>query len=167
MNLIGKIRSLHGVNGQLMLEHKMNASFDFTKLEALMIELLPGSYIPFFIEEANEINDNQVIIKLEEYNDRNTAIEILNKNVYAPPGVEISKIDDNPWLILIGFMLKNQEGLDVGIISDIMMNTSQILLEVKDETKEHLIPFSEELVIDINQQKKMLTLEIADGLLDI
>lgn len=167
MNLIGKIRSLHGVNGQLMLEHKMNASFDFTELEALMIELLPGSYIPFFIEEANEINDNQVIIKLEEYNDRNTAIEILNKNVYAPPGVEISKIDDNPWLILIGFMLKNQEGLDVGIISDIMMNASQILLEVKDETKEHLIPFSEELVIVINQQKKMLTLEIADGLLDI
>lgn len=167
MILLGKIRSLHGVKGEVILEHHLPDDFDIDELEAIMIELLPESYIPFFIEEINEISKTEIILKLEEYDDRNKAIEILNKKVYAPPGLEINVTKDNEWADLIGCELQTQEFEPVGTINDILINGQQLLLEVHNHEKEYLIPFSDELLLAFDPAKKILQLTIADGLLDL
>ena len=167
MNLIGKIRSLHGVKGDVILEHNLPSDFDFETMEAILIELLPGSYIPFFVEEFQEINDHELLVKLEEYHDRNTAKEILNKNVYAPPNLQWASETNNPWAGIKGSLLFDQYDHKIGTIASIIENGAQILLEVKGENKEYLIPFAEELILNFNQQQNHLQLEIADGLLDL
>lgn len=167
MNLIGKIRSLHGVKGEVLFEHKLPDDFDFDSLEAILIELLPGSYIPFFIEEYQEINDHEVIVKLEEYNDRNSAMEIVNKNVYAPPGMETPEETNSPWANLKGAELYDQYDTHIGTIQNMIENGAQLLLEVKGPKKEYLIPFAEVLILNYNRESNHLQLELADGLLDL
>ena len=167
MNLIGKIRSLHGVKGDVILEHNLPTDFDFDNLEAILIELLPGSYIPFFIEEYQEINNHEAIIKLEEYSDRNSAMEILNKNVYSPPGMEAHEVETSPWSNLKGAELYDQYDALIGTIHDIIENGAQLLLEVKGAEKEYLIPFAEALILNYNRELNHLQLELADGLLDL
>lgn len=164
---IGKIKSLHGVKGHVLFEHQLPVDFDLDQLDAIMIELMPESFIPFFVEEINDISDTEIILKLEEYNDRNQAIEILNKSVYAPPGIEVHIDNDFEWKILIGASLEDQHHTQIGIIEDILINGKQLLLDVKSDVKEYLIPFSDDLVIDFNDKQKLLTLELADGLLDL
>ncbi len=164
---IGKIRSLHGVNGEVVLEHQLPDNFDIDELDTIMIELLPQSFIPFFIEEMNVISKTEIILKLEEYDDRNKAIEILNKKVYAPPGLEIDMSSENEWAGLIGCELHDQDHHLVGTIHDILMNGKQLLLDVHSPKKDYLIPFSDELVIDFNPTQKILQLHIAEGLLDL
>ena len=167
MNLIGKIRSLHGVKGDVVFEHTLSPDFDFDQLDAILIELLPGSYIPFFVEEYQELNEHDILLKLEEYNNRNSAMEILNKNVYAPEHLEIDIENSNHWANLKGAQLYDQYDNTVGTITDIIEHGAQVLLDVEAEHKTYLIPFAEPLVLNFNPEKNHLQLEIADGLLDL
>jgi 16S rRNA processing protein RimM len=167
MNLIGKIRSLHGVKGDVIFEHNLPPDFDFDNLDAILIELIPNSYIPFFVDEYQEINDSEVILKLEEYDDRNSAMEILTKNVYAPEHLKLDMTTGNPWANLKGAQLYDQYDMAIGTITDIIENGAQVLLDVKAEHKSYLIPFAEPLILNFNLEKNHLQLEIADGLLDL
>lgn len=150
-----------------MLEHVLGDQDFPDDLEALMIEMLPGSFIPFFIEEIDPINEEEAILKLEEYNDRNAAAAIVHKNVYAPAGTKIQIQKEQHLDDLLQAELSDQHGRAVGKIDDYFMNGKQVLLQVHCEGKEHLIPFSEELIIHYNPQAHQLTLQIADGLLDL
>lgn len=167
MRLIGKIRSLHGVKGDVILSHTLPQNFDFENMEAILIELLPGSFIPFFIEEFEEISQSEIILHLEEYKDRNTAKEIINKNVYAPANIEIAETKQATWETLKNVLLFDQFDKEIGMVTEIIVNGPQILLQVQSNEKQYLIPFDDSLVVNLNQTLQHLQLEIAEGLLDI
>ena len=164
---IGKIKSLHGIKGEVLFEHTLGDDPILEKLDALMIELLPGSYIPFFVQELDPINEEEAILKLEEYSDRNAAAAIVHKSVYAPPDVNIQPKKEHDLAQLLGADLMDQHGRMAGKVNDYFMNGKQVLLQVLDNQKEHLIPFSDELLLGYDIAKHQITLHIADGLLDL
>ena len=76
MTLIGKITSAHGVKGDIVLSHQLPLDFDTNLLDAIMIELNPKSYIPFFIKEMKETHDDEMVLTLEEIDNRDDAKKI-------------------------------------------------------------------------------------------
>lgn len=167
LTLLGKIKSVHGVKGDVVFIHSIPETFDTNLLDALMIELNPKSYIPFFIEHKNETNDDEMIIKFEEIKNREEAVILLNKNVYAPPNLEIVIDNETEWSRLIGFKLLDQNNIEIATINDIYMNSGQILLSIIIDEDEKLIPISDELIIERNEKNKTIKLEIAEGLLEL
>ena len=167
MTLIGKITSAHGVKGDIVLSHQLPLDFDTNLLDAIMIELNPKSYIPFFIKEKKETHDDEMVLTLEEIDNREDAKKILNKNVFAPPTLKIEINNGNRWTDLIGFSLSDQHTLEIGKIEDVYINGEQILLVVNYNNEEVLIPISDELIIANDPKQKKITLEIADGLLEL
>ena len=93
--------------------------------------------------------------------------KILNKNVFAPPTLKIEINNGNRWTDLIGFSLSDQHTLEIGKIEDVYINGEQILLVVNYNNEEVLIPISDELIIANDPKQKKITLEIADGLLEL
>lgn len=164
---LGKIKSIHGVKGDVVFIHFIPTDFDTNLLDALMIELNPKSYIPFFIQEKNETNDDEMIIKFEEIGNREEAKILLNKNVYAPPNLEIKIETESEWTRLIGFNLHDTENNFIGKIDDFYINGPQKLLSVIYDNDKKLIPISNELIIKRDEKNNILQLEIADGLLDL
>lgn len=164
---IGKIRSLHGIKGEVLFEHSLGEDPILEQLDVFMIELLPGSYIPFFIEALDPINEEEAIVKLEEFSDRNAAASIVHKAVYAAPGTEIKAKKEHDLEQLLQATLYDQHGRLAGNITDYFMNGKQVLLQVMDGDKEHLIPFSDDLLVDYKPTSHQITLHIADGLLDL
>ncbi|MFC2114554.1 hypothetical protein ACFLRI_04325, partial [Bacteroidota bacterium] len=76
---------------------------------------------------------------------------------------DIFKIEEIPAAFLQGFTLLDQNGIRTGIITAIIDNPAHYLLEL-DHDK--LIPFHEDLIINMDTDNKCVTLRIADGLLD-
>jgi 16S rRNA processing protein RimM len=167
MTLIGKITSVHGVKGDIVLSHQLPLDFDTDLLDAIMIELNPNSFIPFFIKEKKETHDDEMLLTLEEIDNREEAKKILNKNVFAPPTLKIEIKNGNRWTDLIGFSLYDQNNLEIGKIADVYINGDQILLAVIYKEDEILIPISDELILANEPKQKKITLEIADGLLEL
>jgi len=167
MTLIGKITSAHGVKGDIILSHQLPLDFDTDLLDTIMIELNPKSYIPFFIKEKKETHDDEMILTLEEIDNREEAKKILNKNVFAPPTLKIEINNGNQWTDLIGFRLYDQNKLEIGKIEDVYINGQQILLVVQYKNDEILVPISDELILENDSKQKKITLEIADGLLEL
>ena len=92
---------------------------------------------------------------------------ILNKNVFAPPTLTIEINNGNRWTDLIGFSLYDQNKLEIGKIEDVYINGEQILLAVNYKEDEILIPITDELILANEPKQKKLTLEIANGLLEL
>jgi 16S rRNA processing protein RimM len=167
MTLIGKITSVHGVKGDIVLSHQLPLDFDTDLLDAIMIELNPKSFIPFFIKAKKETHDDEMILTLEQIDNREEAKNILNKNVFAPPTLTIEINNGNRWTDLIGFSLYDQNKLEIGKIEDVYINGEQILLAVNYKEDEILIPITDELILANEPKHKKITLEIADGLLEL
>jgi 16S rRNA processing protein RimM len=167
MTLIGKITSVHGVKGDIVLSHQLPLDFDTDLLDAIMIELNPNSFIPFFIKAKKETHDDEMILTLEQIDNREEAKNILNKNVFAPPTLTIEINNGNRWTDLIGFSLYDQNKLEIGKIEDVYINGEQILLAVNYKEDEILIPITDELILANEPKQKKITLEIANGLLEL
>lgn len=73
--------------------------------------------------------------------------------------------DELSYAQLVGYTLINSnDGKEVGEIAYIDEQTINIMFELTDG---RLIPASEELITDIDTEKKTITLNIAEGILDL
>lgn len=164
---IGKIRSLHGIHGEVMMEHFLADPAQAKQMEALMVELLPGSFIPFFIEEIHSAGNDTLLVKFEELNDRNAAAQLMHKNVYAPPGI-IPRVQKGQELdAFLGAMLFDQHNHALGEVKEIFLNGPQVLFSIQAAGKELLIPFAESLLLGYDPLSHRLTLQVAEGLTDL
>jgi 16S rRNA processing protein RimM len=93
--------------------------------------------------------------------------EFKGCNVYLTTSDEESSAE--PELSLLkGFKVADQENLVIGKIREIITNPGQLLLEIITGTNEEiLLPFHEDLIIGIDRRRRIVTMEIPEGLLDI
>jgi 16S rRNA processing protein RimM len=76
-------------------------------------------------------------------------------------------VDEEFYLIdLIGFNVVDQTGQQVGKVSDIMENPANDILIISDGDKEHLIPLVDDFVTLFDFEKKQVTINLIDGLID-
>lgn len=163
--LIGKITGSHGVRGDVVFEHKMDGSIDTSGWDALMIELLPGSRIPFFIEKIKLQSVTSYLVKFEEINSPEEAKDILQLDVYLSPNVkresiEVKTSSDS----YIGFALFDNE-TKVGIIDNILNpNANPLFIINEDKENELLIPANKELIVKVDFDNKKLITDLPEGL---
>ncbi|HMN33679.1 MAG: 16S rRNA processing protein RimM [Chitinophagaceae bacterium] len=167
MKKIGKIVSVHGIHGDVVLEHQI-INIDKVKMpDAFLIEMWKQSYIPFFIQSIS-ISKNELVIRFEEIHSREEAKHILHKNVYTiDDKIEIFEGAEQ-WSHLIGMTLvENGSNHKLGEIVDVVASGIQYFLEVNYQQRLIHIPIHQQLVQKIDKHQGLIVLNIADGLLDI
>jgi 16S rRNA processing protein RimM len=160
---IGKTIKSFGKDGfiKVVVEDRFRQNLINSKYAFILVE---GFLLPYFIESFHEEGD---LIKFDEINSpqdarilSDTEIHLFKSDVTEEQG---TVYEDE----LIGYRLLNQEGLKIGIIKSIIEMPMQVLLEVERNGEDILIPFHEDLVIGYDERKKIIELEIADGLLEL
>ena len=166
MESIGKIIGTHGVKGLVVLEHQLTGELQQNSWDALLIELLPESRIPFFIESVKKQSNTSLLIKLEEINSPEDAKEILQKQVYLSPNAEplestLTTQADN----YIGYTLFDKER-ELGIIDNILNpRTNPLFILFEHGENETLIPANKELIISVDSDKKQVIADLPEGLI--
>ena len=68
---------------------------------------------------------------------------------------------------LIGYRLVDINKKQIGEIVNIINNYQQDLIEVMYIEKKLLIPYVDEMIIQINDDEKVIEMELPDGILDL
>ena len=161
---IGLIGKAHGVKGELSIQIDDDV-FDRVDAEYLVLKL-DGIFVPFFMEEYRFKSDSVVLVKFEGVDTQERARELTGVEVYFPR--ELAEQDENAELsysALVGYtLIDNNSGKVVGTIAYVDEQTINIMFELDDGK---LIPASEELIVDVDQQARTITLDIPEGILDL
>ena len=161
---IGIIGKAHGVKGELSIQIDDDI-FDRVDAEYLVLKL-DGIFVPFFMEEYRFKSDSVALVKFEGVDTQERARELTGVEVYFPR--ELAEQDESAELsysALVGYtLIDDNSGKPVGTIAYVDEQTINILFELEDG---RLIPASEELIVDVDQQARTITLDIPDGILDL
>ena len=161
---IGVIGKAHGVKGELSIQIDDDV-FDRVDAEYLVLKL-DGIFVPFFMEEYRFKSDSVALVKFEGVDTQERARELTGVEVYFPR--ELAEQDEDAELsysALVGYtLIDDNSGKPVGTIAYVDEQTINIMFELEDG---RLIPASEELIVDVDQQARTITLDIPDGILDL
>jgi 16S rRNA processing protein RimM len=160
---IGRVGKTHGVKGEVSL-HFDDDIFDRVDADYLVLEV-DGILIPFFMEEYRFRNDTVCLVKFCDIDTQQRAAELTGCEVYFPR-VLAEEADEEPSLnSLVGFQIIDAvDGLPIGSIAGIEDSTANLLFELEDG---RLIPANDDLVANIDIEKRQITMNIPKGLLEI
>ena len=160
---IGKIGKPHGVKGEVSF-HFSDDVFDRTDAEYLML-CIDGLLVPFFMEEYRFRSDETALVKFCDIETQERAAELTGCEVFFSREMSDSDNENVSWAEIVGYMLKDKAtGNDIGSIASVDDTTVNILFELEDGT---LIPASDELISNININKKEIVIELPEGILDL
>lgn len=163
---IGKLVGAHGLKGELVLKHVLGKKSSLKGLETVFIEEKKNSFLPWFIQSARIKNDEEVYVKLDDVNVRETALKFIQKDVWVPE-VNFKKLaaKSSPANFL-GYSLIH-ENKNLGEILEVIEQPHQVLCRLEIQNKEVLIPLNEETLKKIDHKKKEVMVQLPDGLLEI
>lgn len=163
---IGKIVATHGLTGEVVLQHALGKKTDLKGLQTIFIEERKDSFLPYFIENTSTKNAEEVYVKLEGFNTKESARRITQKEVWLLKADFDKYAGKSSPISLLGYMMIN-EGQEIGEVIEVIEQPLQVLCKIMYQGNEALIPIHEESLEKIDKKKKQVFVNLPDGLLDI
>ncbi len=157
---------MHGLKGEVTFSHQLKRTTRFSQWDCLMVELNPGSYIPFFIESIKSIANDECLCKLEEINNRDEAKTVLNKLIYSSINYTVESINTINLQQYVGYMVHDGDVV-VGEIAEAIESKMNNMFLVNYNGKEVLLPSQHDLIESIDRKNKIIHMNIPEGLLDL
>lgn len=166
---IGRLGKTHGVRGDISFLFDDDV-FDRVDADYLVLDV-DGILVPFFIEEYRFKSDTNAIVKFCDIDTQERARQLTGCDVYFPRSLA-DNADGNPSLsMLVGYDIvmapsatSSHEGKTIGRIAAIDDSTANLLFELEDGT---LIPANDDLIENIDQTARTITMHLPDGLLEL
>jgi 16S rRNA processing protein RimM len=163
---IGRLAATFGLEGQLVLEHKLGKKTSLKGLENIFIEDSNDSFLPYFVESSQIKNGKEIYIKLEGISSKENARPLVKKEIWLSEN-DFKKFSANAAPIsLLGFTVFN-ENEELGEVCEVIEQPHQILCKIMLNGKEALIPVHEESLEKIDKKNRKLFVNLPEGLLDI
>ncbi len=156
---VGKTGKTHGVRGEITIS--FDTEFDFDQCDYFVFEM-DAIFVPFFIESSRRKNETTMLVKIDGIDDEPAARELCGKTVFVKKEL-ITEADELALDYFIGFEIVDERLGKIGTIDDIDDSTANTLFAVGEQ----LIPVSEDFIVEIDHDRKILTMNLPDGLLQL
>ena len=163
---IGKLVATFGVSGELILKHHLGKKTALKGLETLFIEDKKDELLPYFVETIKIKSEDEIFVKIDGINTKESAQKIVQKQVWLIEEEFHKYAGKSAPISLLGFHMV-QDGEDLGEILEVIEQPHQLLCRIDWKGKEALIPIHEESLIKIDKKKKIIVVNLPDGLLDV
>lgn len=163
---IGKLVTVHGLDGELLLKHELGKKTSLKGLQAVFIEEKQNAFIPWFIIATRIKSETEVYIKLEGVDSREAAMKLQQKKVWLPEADFKKMAAKSAPASLLGYTVINHKE-PLGEILELIEQPHQLLCRLEIKGKEVLIPLHEASLKKINHSKQEVWVELPDGLLEI
>ena len=164
---IGKLGKPHGVKGEITFAITDDV-FDRVDADYLVLDI-DGILVPFYLEEYRFKNDDNVLVKFEDIDTQEQVRAYTGCEVYFPRHLSDSDEENMSWAEIIGFQLVDAvSGRVVGTIDHVNDSTLNLLFEINSpEGEALLIPANNDLIEEVDIEKKMIRMAIPEGLLEL
>ena len=163
---IGQINKPHGVNGEMSFSFTSDI-FDREDVPFFIFEI-QGILVPFFLDEYRFKGSTTGLMKLNGVTTEEQARSFFGLTIYLPKSY-LEKVEDNEIEAdyFAGFSLIDAEKGLIGVISEVDKTTENILFVIPKPNDELLIPAGEEYIQEIDHEKKIIYVNLPEGLLDL
>tara|TARA_A100001011_G_scaffold400738_1_gene518155 strand:+ start:83 stop:595 length:513 start_codon:yes stop_codon:yes gene_type:complete len=162
---LGKILKPFSYKGEVCVYSTINLKkYSF----GLILLKINSSLVPFKIKSLKNQKTNIYRISFDSIDSKNKAEKLRNVEIYCEKN-QLNEEDCNTSKTkqLLGYELIDINKKHIGEIVKIINNYQQDLIEVMYIEKKLLIPFVDEMIIQINHDEKVIEMELPDGILDL
>jgi 16S rRNA processing protein RimM len=165
--LLGRITKVSGYEGAIAVRLEKIFTENIPQMESVFLEI-EGRPVPFFISDQEYSGADILKLSFEGYTSTEKISEFIGCRVFLTDETFDTTEQKTDKQILTGYQVFTDNDKPLGIISDVISNNGQWLLSVlSPDKKEILIPFHEHFIISINKKKKIIIMDIPEGLLEI
>lgn len=165
---LGKITKPNGYLGGLSIYLDVDDPHEYQGLDAVFVEQR-NSLVPYFIKKITVHNSkNSAVVYFEDLDDIDAAQLLVNRHLYLPYST-LPKLEGKKFYFheIIDFsIIDSQFGL-LGDCKQVLDYPNQSLFQVFHEGKEILIPINDDIIENIDREKKEILVKLPDGLLDV
>ena len=169
---IGYTKKTHGVQGWLRVQVEPEYLEDLLSTSAIFLSI-QGQPVPYFVESFDTRND--LLIKLEDINSKEAAAELSGKalslreqDLIPDEEREFELTEDElEYSFLTGYELHTADQGKIGAILEILEFPQQEMARLEIEAKDILIPLHEDFIQSINEEQKLVIMDLPEGLLDL
>lgn len=161
MQRIGQVLKSNGRDGELLVSFSGIAPEDIDLEEPVFIEF-DGLPVPFYFEAFNQRGNSRALVRLTGVHNLTDADELAGAVLYAEDDLYEDEEED-----LTGWTVLDADGTKVGTVSAHEDIPGNPCIWVETGRGECLLPLREELVLDVDETKKTLRMEIPEGLLNL
>jgi 16S rRNA processing protein RimM len=164
--LLGRITKASGYEGAVTIKLERSFIENIPQMESVFLEI-DGRPVPFFISETDYSGSDILRLKFTDYDTADKVNEFKGCKVFlTTTGDNNNHPDSSPEIT--GFGVFTEKDVLIGSIKEIIKNPGQWLLNITTpDNKEILIPLHEDLIIDLNENKKLLVMKVPDGLTEL
>ena len=160
---IGQYNKPHGIAGELSATFPLGT--DVLEGVSAIISPMDGILVPFFIEKMRGKSNHTLLITIAGIDSEDKAKRMVNKPIFALR-CEVPETDEVYCDYFIGFSIEDEDGNVVGDITDIDDTTENALFVVDADGNQIFVPISENFILEIDDEKKVIIMELPQGLID-
>ncbi len=164
--LLGRIIKIIGYEGTVAVKLEKIFTENIPLMESVFLEI-EGRAVPFFISGLEYSGADILKLSFDGYDSDEKVSEFAGCRVFLTSAIyndNLNESNEN----LIGYRVFAQEDQLLGSISEVLTNNGQWLINVISKSKKDiLIPFHEHFIVSIDKRKKIIIMNIPEGLTEI
>lgn len=162
---VARIIKSNGTDGELIMGFRDILSEDIDIQEPVFI-YCDGLPVPFFISSIVPKGTDKALVKLVDINTFDDAEELTGQAVYADAEnyEDVCSEEDGDFSALIGWRLVDADDSEVGEITDYEDIPGNPCLYVDTKNGQMMMPLSEDLILSVDENDRILKMRIPDGL---
>ena len=157
---IGTISCVSGNDGAVVLRTYV----DVKKLPEFVFIEIDGTFVPYKIEK-NSSKGGNFIVSFEDISDRTEAADIIKRKVFIPEE-RMEEFVDAESVKIKGFEIIDKKLGCLGFVENVEASPAHDCIVAKKIGGEEtfLIPYVDEIVLSVDEIKKIIETDMPDGL---
>jgi 16S rRNA processing protein RimM len=164
----GTITKVNRKTGEVSVIYTQKNFRETEPLQTIFIEI-DGGLVPFFVDEKSAASADGIRLLLADYARPDLAQRFVGCKVYLPlmKNQEPDAFQTASYDEIIGYTVMDENDQALGVINDILESPEQDLVQIFRDEKEILIPLVEDFIMGLDADKKILFMELPDGLVEL
>lgn len=165
---IGYFQKPHGVKGELSLIFEPQYDLSLENEPILFLET-DGLLVPYFLspDGIRFRTAESAIVQLDWINSEEEARQLTGLSVFLKETDLVFPEEEITLHHLIGFTLYDPQIGKIGAIEKVEDYGGNLLFQLQFKGKEVLVPFNEELLLDMNESERTIEMECPEGIFDL
>jgi 16S rRNA processing protein RimM len=163
---LGSIQKTHGIKGEVVIYLDVDDPIEYEDMESVFVEI-KGQLVPYFIENLRFQRDT-VIVKFEEIDTIDKAQVLTGCKLFMTLD-NLPELEEGQFYYhdIIGYTVRDAKAGLLGEIIDFYELPQHDILAMLYQSREILIPVSDEIITSVNHKKKELETLLPEGLLEL
>ncbi|MFD3445477.1 ribosome maturation factor RimM [Microbacteriaceae bacterium 4G12] len=165
---VGKIVNTHGIKGEIRVVSRTDFPQERYKVGNTLYIWMEKSKTPLEVKVASyRTHKSFDLLTFDGYNNVND-VEQFKGALIKVPEEQLGELGEDEFYYheIIGCQVVTEEGEEIGKIVEILSpGANDVWVAKRSNGKEVLIPYIEDVVVDINIDEKRITIHVMEGLL--